>query len=76
MYKAKHQLTNESYAIKFFHKSFELNSELDFIYKEIDSLKVLSHPYIIKLYNYCIYNDKLVIILEYASGGSLKSKKH
>ncbi len=74
MYIGKHQLTNENYAIKFFHKSFELNSELDLTYKEIDSLKLLSHPYIIKFFNYCIYEDKLVIILEYASGGNLKSK--
>jgi serine/threonine protein kinase len=66
------KLTKEKFAIKFFHKQYSNTSDLNYLYKEIDTLKLLDHPRIIKLHNFCTYDEKIVLILEYAPGGNLK----
>lgn len=48
---------------------------VNFIYKEIEALKRLDHKNIIKLIGYFTdVNENIVLILEYASGGTLTSK--
>ena len=49
--------------------------EIKYLYKEIEALKRLDHKNIIKLYSFCNdINDNIVLILEYAQGGSLRGK--
>jgi serine/threonine protein kinase len=72
VYLGVNKFTNATFAIKFFDKELCCISELDFLYKEIESLKRLRHDSIIKLHNFCTYEEKIVLILEYASGGNLK----
>jgi serine/threonine protein kinase len=48
---------------------------MNFLFKEIDALKRLEHPNIIKLYASCMMSDNtLALVLEYSKGGSLKGK--
>ena len=74
MYLAEQKFSKEFYAIKFLKSSFS-SQDNGFIYREIEALKLLYHKNIVKLINYCILDDnKLVFILEYVAGGSLKGK--
>jgi serine/threonine protein kinase len=44
-----------------------------YLYKEIEALKKLDHPNIIKLLNYFqIDGDEIALLLEYAEGGTIK----
>lgn len=48
---------------------------MNFLYKEIEALKRLDHKNIIKLLSFCNdSNENIILILEYASGGSLRGK--
>jgi len=50
-----------------------VNLEIKYLYKEIEALKRLDHKNIIKLYSFCTdINENIVLILEYAEGGSLR----
>jgi serine/threonine protein kinase len=54
---------------------FLVNLEIKYLYKEIEALKRLDHKYIIKLWSFCTdSNENIVLILEYAEGGSLRGK--
>ncbi len=49
--------------------------EIKYLYKEIEALKRLDNKYIIKLYSFCTdVNENIILILEYAEGGSLRGK--
>jgi serine/threonine protein kinase len=68
---AEQRYTKDCYAVKFLKSCFY--QDHSFIYREIEALKRLYHKNIVKLINYCILDDnKLVFILEYVPGGSLK----
>lgn len=46
---------------------------MKYLYKEIEALKRVDHKNIIKLWSFCTdINDNIILILEYAEGGSLK----
>ena len=73
VYLAKQKMTNKYYTIKFLNYDINNIKDLNSFYKEIDILRRLNHPQIIKLYSYCISKEnKIAIIMEYLSGGTLK----
>jgi len=46
---------------------------VNFLYKEIEALKRLDHKNVIKLLTFCSdAQENIILILEYASGGSLR----
>ena len=62
--------TNETFAIKFLTHV----NDVDYLFKEINVLTRLEHNNIIKLYSYCATEEnKIALIMEYASGGTLTS---
>ena len=74
VYLAKQKMTNKYYTIKFLNYDINNIKDLNSFYKEIDILRRLNHPQIIKLYSYCISKEnKIAIIMEYLSGGTLKN---
>ena len=71
VYKAKEIKTDKIIAVKQIPiQNMEKNYKL--ILKEINVLKNLSHPNIVKYYKFYEENDKIYIIMEYLEGGSLK----
>ena len=73
VYLAKQKMTNKYYSIKFLNYDINNIKDLNYFYKEIDILRRLNHPQIIKLYSYCISKEnKIALIMEYLSGGTLK----
>lgn len=72
VYKAK-SLNNTIVAVKTLVKS-KINltkSEMEDMIKEIEILKLLDHPNIIKIYEYFNSDTKMDIVLEYCNGGEL-----
>ena len=61
---------NQPFAIKFITKC---GGDVDYLFKEISVLAHLEHENVIKLYSYCgTDEDQIALIMEYASGGTLK----
>jgi len=59
--------------MKILKKTFKQVKEINLLYKEIDVLKMVEHPNIIKLITYFLNKDShIALILEFASGGTLK----
>lgn len=74
VYYVEQKCSGEKYAIKFLRHSFKNVRDVQFLYKEIEVLIRLENPHIIKLYSYFETEDnKIGLIMEYASGGTLKS---
>ncbi|KAK8865312.1 hypothetical protein M9Y10_010852 [Tritrichomonas musculus] len=74
VYKAVSLFYNTEFAIKVLchSKNAEQNS---LTYEaEINSLKKLNHPNVIRLYDYFDEDDKLFIVLEYCNGGTLEDR--
>ncbi len=70
--KAKHKLTNELVAIKIIPKiSFLKNDDLK---KEVEILKELDHPNIIKIFEFYDNDSDFYIVQELCNGGDLFSK--
>ena len=62
--------TEETFAIKFLTHV----NDVDYLFKEINVLTRLEHDNIIKLYSYCATEEnKIALIMQYASGGTLSS---
>lgn len=76
VFKVKHKYTGSIRAVKIIFKQRILLSkfEEDEIIKEINILKLLDHPNIIKVYEYFNTKENLYIILEYCNGGELFDK--
>ena len=74
VYYVEQKCSGEKYAIKFLRHSFKNVHDVQFLYKEIEVLIRLENPNIIKLYSYFETQDnKIGLIMEYASGGTLKN---
>lgn len=68
---ARHKVTKTQVAIKIIDKT-RLNSEnLEKIYREVQIMKLLNHPHIIKLYQVMETKDMLYIVTEYAKNGEM-----
>ncbi|ORX47992.1 Pkinase-domain-containing protein, partial [Hesseltinella vesiculosa] len=67
-----HSQTREKVAIKLIRKDSDITtSKMDKIQLEIDVLKALDHPHIVKLYDVIETDSRLGLVLEYAAGGEL-----
>ena len=72
--KVRHKISKEIRAMKVIHKDqIQTGSEVDLI-KEINILKTLDHPNIMKVFEYYNYKNCLFIISELLSGGELFDK--
>lgn len=69
VYKALNKKTNQLLAVKVMKTD---KDELAALMGEIDLLKVLKHPNIVKYHGFVKTPDTLNVILEYCSGGSLR----
>lgn len=76
VFKVKHKSTNLIRAVKIIFKQRILMSkfEEEEIIKEIEILKLLDHPNIIKVYEYFNTTENLYIVLEFCNGGELFDK--
>ncbi|KAH9828404.1 cytokinesis protein sepH-like [Teratosphaeria destructans] len=71
VYRALNWSTGETVAIKQISLANLQKNELNVIMQEIDLLKNLEHPNIVKYHNFVKSTDSLYIILEYCENGSL-----
>jgi len=71
VYKAKEVKTDNIVAVKQLSIS-NSKTKYEHYLKEINVLSNLSHPNIVKYYNYYEENNKIYIIMEYLEGGTLK----
>mmetsp|Transcript_11022 Transcript_11022/g.20570 ORF Transcript_11022/g.20570 Transcript_11022/m.20570 type:complete len:529 (-) Transcript_11022:131-1717(-) len=71
--KGVHSETGEAAAIKFVpKKSFRQFSDLQRVFQEIQALRNLRHPNIIRIMDVADNPDSICFIMEYASGGELR----
>nr|CAD2163520.1 unnamed protein product [Meloidogyne enterolobii] len=76
---AKHRITKTEVAIKIVDKRRLDANNLAKIYREIEVLKRLRHPHIVRLYQVMETNNMLYLVTEYAPNGEifdLISKQH
>ena len=74
VYKVKHKLSNQYRAMKIIHFKTSSDNVLDTIQKEINILKSLDHPNIIKVYEFFKTEKYIYIINELCTGGELFDK--
>uniref|UniRef100_A0A0R3S4B0 non-specific serine/threonine protein kinase n=1 Tax=Elaeophora elaphi TaxID=1147741 RepID=A0A0R3S4B0_9BILA len=68
---AKHGISSKKVALKIVDKSQLLADDLSKIEREINILKNLDHPHIVKLYEIINTDQFLYVVMEYASNGEL-----
>ncbi|KXJ13094.1 serine/threonine-protein kinase SIK2 isoform X2 [Exaiptasia diaphana] len=68
---AKHRITKTKVAIKIIDKTQLDEMNLKKVYREIQIMKLLQHPYIIKLYQVMETKSMLYLVTEYASNGEM-----
>lgn len=68
---AKHIVTNTEVAIKIVDKAKLGANTLNMVYREIDVMKLLCHPHIVRLYQVMETKKKLYLVMEYANGGTI-----
>ncbi|XP_031752275.1 probable serine/threonine-protein kinase SIK1B [Xenopus tropicalis] len=68
---AQHRVTNTQVAIKIIDKTRLDPGNLEKIYREIEIMKKLKHPHIIRLYQVMETKDMIYIVTEYAKNGEL-----
>uniref|UniRef100_A0A8C9U8F4 non-specific serine/threonine protein kinase n=1 Tax=Scleropages formosus TaxID=113540 RepID=A0A8C9U8F4_SCLFO len=68
---ARHKVTKTLVAIKIIDKKRLNPSNLEKIYREVQIMKLLNHPHIIKLYQVMETKDMLYIVTEYAKNGEM-----
>src|SRR5690242_20452488 len=70
--KAKHMLTGVEVAIKIINRSKLKSPEMsDKVRREVQILKMLKHPHIIRLYEVIETPTEIFLVMEYVSGGEL-----
>ncbi|XP_048870637.1 serine/threonine-protein kinase SIK1 isoform X2 [Brienomyrus brachyistius] len=68
---AQHKVTKTQVAIKIIDKTRLNSSNLRKVYREVQIMKLLRHPNIIKLYQVMETKDMLYIVTEYARNGEM-----
>uniref|UniRef100_A0A8C5F4G7 non-specific serine/threonine protein kinase n=1 Tax=Gadus morhua TaxID=8049 RepID=A0A8C5F4G7_GADMO len=68
---ARHKVTKTQVAIKIIDKTRLDPQNLEKIYREVQIMKLLHHPHIIKLYQVMETKDMLYIVTEYAKNGEM-----
>uniref|UniRef100_A0A671KHP2 non-specific serine/threonine protein kinase n=1 Tax=Sinocyclocheilus anshuiensis TaxID=1608454 RepID=A0A671KHP2_9TELE len=71
---ARHKVTKTEVAIKIIDKTRLDESDLKKINREVQIMKLLKHPHIIKLYQVMETKDMLYIVTEYAKNGEMFGK--
>ena len=71
VYKAKHKKTGVFRAIKRIKKDMKNTTSLEALLKDVDILKTLDHPNIIKVYEYYQDEGSIYIVTELCTGGEL-----
>ncbi|XP_011496992.1 PREDICTED: serine/threonine-protein kinase SIK2-like [Ceratosolen solmsi marchali] len=68
---ARHRITKTEVAIKIIDKSQLDSTNLEKVYREVEIMKQLEHPHIIKLYQVMETKNMLYMVCEYASRGEI-----
>ncbi|XP_073420814.1 serine/threonine-protein kinase SIK1 isoform X2 [Dendrobates tinctorius] len=68
---ARHRVTNTQVAIKIIDKTRLDRANLEKTYREVEIMKRLRHPHIIRLYQVMETKDMIYIVTEYAKNGEL-----
>ncbi|KAM9343369.1 serine/threonine-protein kinase SIK1 [Pholidichthys leucotaenia] len=68
---ARHKVTKTQVAIKIIDKTRLNPTNMEKIYREVQIMKLLNHPHIIKLYQVMETKDMLYIVTEYAKNGEM-----
>ena len=68
---ATHKQTGESRAVKIIFKEFCEEQEQRKIMKEVDILRKLDHPNVIKIFEFFQDSTQIYIVMEYLDGGEL-----
>uniref|UniRef100_A0A8B9L7C9 non-specific serine/threonine protein kinase n=1 Tax=Astyanax mexicanus TaxID=7994 RepID=A0A8B9L7C9_ASTMX len=68
---AKHRITKSEVAIKIIDKTQLDAANLEKIYREVEIMKLLDHPHIIKLYQVMETKNMLYLVTEYAKNGEI-----
>ncbi|XP_017490653.1 PREDICTED: serine/threonine-protein kinase MARK2-like [Rhagoletis zephyria] len=68
---ARHRITKNEVAIKIIDKSQLDSINLQKVYREVEIMKRLNHPHIIKLYQVMETKNMIYIVSEYASQGEI-----
>ncbi|XP_075155539.1 salt-inducible kinase 2 [Haematobia irritans] len=68
---ARHRITKNEVAIKIIDKSQLDTTNLQKVYREVEIMKRLNHPHIIKLYQVMETKNMIYIVSEYASQGEI-----
>eukprot|EP01102_Stenamoeba_stenopodia_P007388 TRINITY_DN206_c0_g8_i1.p1 TRINITY_DN206_c0_g8~~TRINITY_DN206_c0_g8_i1.p1 ORF type:complete len:898 (-),score=181.60 TRINITY_DN206_c0_g8_i1:97-2790(-) len=68
---ARHVLTGEKVAVKIIRKFMLDDNTMKLVRREINIMKLLKHPHIIRLYEVMETEKLLFLIMEYASGGEV-----
>lgn len=74
IYKVRHLIDGNFYVVKTIDMSKASASKQSRALKEVEILKQVSHPHIIKYYNSLVQSHMLYILMEYAQGGDLQRK--
>lgn len=74
VFKGVHLETGETAAVKFVPKSsFQGFSDLQRVFQEIQALRNLRHPNVIRILDVAEHPDSICFIMEYAAGGELRA---
>ncbi len=66
---------NNQYAIKLIDKDKIIEEDIsDLIKTEIQLMRMIRHPYIVKLYEVLSTQQKFILVMEYIDGGDLFDK--
>lgn len=68
---AKDRRTREKFAVKVIKKNTTETRTQTLIQRELDILRLVNHPNIVRLYDLFDKEDKLYVVLEYMPGGAL-----
>lgn len=74
--RATHKRTKEEVAVKMIKKAELNNRDLELLKREIEVIKVLQHPSIIRFYDIFEDSEYIVIIMELLLGGDLFTYLH
>uniref|UniRef100_A0A8B9M2K8 non-specific serine/threonine protein kinase n=1 Tax=Accipiter nisus TaxID=211598 RepID=A0A8B9M2K8_9AVES len=72
---ARHRITRSEVAIKIIDKSQLDAVNLEKIYREVQIMKMLDHPHIIKLYQVMETKSMLYLVTEFAKNGEIFGKQ-